>query len=287
MGQQEVSTSDQTTIKVTQLPKLASNSENWLTYQERITNAAATRGLRCHLLGTALKPQSLVERDGEFYLPGSTAKLSEDDLDKHKTSVDSWEQKEAQVRKLIYNTVDNSTFLQIKGEKTATALWKKLTSIHRNKGAQFKEYLLGKLQTAHYIESDEMRTHLQSMNTLRECLAEIGSPISDVQFNTYICTSLSLTPHYQPLLTTLSTTARQTKTPISSDDLIWHLVEEANTAKLEASMNKAHAALTRLTPPSQPLTTKRAEVRQIVVKGKTRRTRGKTRSQRLLAQIAK
>ena len=148
MGQQEVSTSDQTTIKVTQLPKLASDGENWLTYQERVTNAAAVRGLRRHLLGTALRPQSLVERNGGFYLSGSTAKLSEDDLDKHETSVDSWEQKEAQVRELIHNTVDNSTFLQIKGEKTAAALWKKLTSIHGNKGAQFEEYLLGKLQTA-------------------------------------------------------------------------------------------------------------------------------------------
>ena len=243
MGQQEVSTSDQTTIKVTQLPKLASNGENWLTYQERVTNAAAARGLRRHLVGTALKPSSVIERDGRFYLPSSTDPLSEDALEEHETSVDTWEQKQAQVRELIYNTVDNSTFLQIKGEKTAADLWKKLTSIHGNKGAQFEEYLLGKLQTARYSESDEMRTHLQSMNTLRERLAEIGSPISDVQFNAYIRTSLSLTTRYQPLLTTLSTTARQTKTPISSDDLIWHLVEEANTAKLEASVNKAHAAL--------------------------------------------
>ena len=243
MGQQEVSTSDQTTIKVTQLPKLASDGENWLTYQERVTNAATARNLRRHLLGTALQPSSVEERDGEFFLPGSTTALSADALETLETSVDSWHQKEAQVRELIYNTVDNSTFLQIKGEKTAAALWKKLTSIHGNKGAQFEEYLLGKLQTARYSESDEMRTHLQSMNTLRERLAEIGSPISDVQFNAYIRTSLSLTTRYQPLLTTLSTTARQTKTPISSNDLIWHLVEEANTAKLEASVNKAHAAL--------------------------------------------
>jgi hypothetical protein len=30
---------------------------------------------------------------------------------------------------------------------------------------------------------------------------------------------------------------------LSSDDLVWHLVEEASTIKLEASVNKAHAAL--------------------------------------------
>src|SRR6266498_752482 len=52
--------------------------------------------------------------------------------------------------------------------------------------------------------------------------------ISDVQFNAYIRTSLSLTTRYQPLLTTLSIMAQQTKTALTSDNLIWHLVKEAN-----------------------------------------------------------
>ncbi len=88
-----------------------------------------------------------------------------------------------------------------------------------------------------------MRTHLTTMNTLREHLSEIGSPISNIQFNAYIRTSLSLTTWYQPLLTTLSKTARQTKMALTSDDLIWHLIEEANIIKLEANVNKSHAAL--------------------------------------------
>ena len=151
MGPADISTSENTTIKVTQLPKLAADGENWLTYHERVLNAATARGLRRHLVGTALKPSPIVKKDGKFYLSANdTAPLSEDDLEKHETSIDSWEQKEAQVRELIYNTVDNASFLQIKGEKTAAALWTKLTSIHGNKGAQFEEYLLGKLQMARY-----------------------------------------------------------------------------------------------------------------------------------------
>jgi len=208
MGQHEVSTSDTSSIKVTQFPKLSSDGENWLTYHERVLNATMACGLRRHLVRTALRPSPLVEKTGKFFLtPDDKSPLSEDALDKHETSLDSWEQKEAQVCKLIYNTVDNALFLQIKGEKTAADLWKKLTSIHGNKGAQFEEYLLGKLQMARYAENEDMRTHLTTMNTLRERLSEIGSPIGDVQFNAYIWTSLSLTTRYQPLLTTLSTTA--------------------------------------------------------------------------------
>ena len=194
MGPAEISTTDNTTIKVTQLPKLASDGENWLTYQERVTNAVTARGLCCHLVGTALRPAPVTEDKGKFYLPSSKEPLSDEALEKHETSIDSWEQKEAQVCELVYNIVDNSTFLQIKGEETAAALWKKLSSIHGHKGAQFEEYLLGKLQTARYSENEDMCTHLSNMNTFWERLSEIGSPISDVQFNAYIHTSFPYTP---------------------------------------------------------------------------------------------
>jgi len=66
MGQQDVSTSD---IKVTQLPKLASDSENWLAYHKWVLNAATARGLCHHLVGTALKPSDLVKTAGKFRAP--------------------------------------------------------------------------------------------------------------------------------------------------------------------------------------------------------------------------
>jgi len=108
MGQQEVSTSDNITIKVTQLLKLASDGENWLTYHKRVLNAATAQGLRHHLVGTALKPSTVIGKNGKFYLKyDDPDPLSEEALDKHETSVDSWEQKEAQVHDLIYNTCKN------------------------------------------------------------------------------------------------------------------------------------------------------------------------------------
>ncbi len=96
MGQQEISTSDNTTIKVTQLPKLAADGENWLTYHEWVLNAATARGLCRHRVGTVLKPSPVVEKDGKFYLSvDDVLPLDEETLDKHESSVDTWEQKEA------------------------------------------------------------------------------------------------------------------------------------------------------------------------------------------------
>jgi hypothetical protein len=123
-------------------------------------------------------------------------------------------------------------------------MWDKLVSIYDSKGsAQFEATLLGKLQNACFTDDGDMRAHLGSMTTLRERLDEVGAPLSDAQFNAYIRTSLSLSPRFQPLLTTLNTNARLSKVAIATDDLIWQLNEEADRFKLEEGLNKANAVM--------------------------------------------
>ncbi len=68
MGQQEVSTSDSFSIKITQLLKLASNSKNWLIYHEQVLNTATAWGLCRHLTETVLQPPILTVKAGKFFL---------------------------------------------------------------------------------------------------------------------------------------------------------------------------------------------------------------------------
>jgi hypothetical protein len=244
----EMATPDASTsaIKLTQLPRLARDGENWLTYQEKVVNAIKARKLCRHLTGTARKPAELIEKDDGFYLASDSDSkaLTDKQVDEHEELLDAWEEKEAQLRELVYNTVDNSTFLQIKGQPTAAKMWDKLVSIYGSKGsAQFEATLLGKLQNARFTDDGDMRAHLGNMTTLRERLDKVGAPLSDAQFNAYIQTSLSLSPRFQPLLTTLNTSARLSKVATTSEDLIWQLNEEANRFKLEEGLNKANAAM--------------------------------------------
>jgi hypothetical protein len=67
------------------------------------------------------------------------------------------------VREIIYRTVDKSTFLQVKREKTADLVWKKLVSIHADRGGMYETNLLAKLQNTRYNEGDDMREHLTTM----------------------------------------------------------------------------------------------------------------------------
>ena len=60
------------------------------------------------------------------------------------------------LHEVIYGTVDRSTFIQIKGEPTAGAVWKKLQSIHADKGSTFEMDLLTQLQTICFSDGDSM-----------------------------------------------------------------------------------------------------------------------------------
>ena len=247
---------------VLSLPKLRSDSSNWATYSKRILNYLTSKGYRRHVLvGTARKLEVLVEMDGKYYRPtstvaaeskdpGNTGKdpnpskpLSDEELEKHEDSVDLYIQLQAAVREIIHHTVDKTTFLQIKNEEDAASIWKKVSSIHADKGSLYEANLLVQLQNTCYNEKESMREHIGKMMELRERLAKMNAPISDESFVSYLRTSLSLTPSFRNLFTTLSTTAQQTGKKLTSSEVIWHLTEEATSVEIEDNINKSNAAM--------------------------------------------
>ncbi|KAF8155630.1 hypothetical protein B0H34DRAFT_659656, partial [Crassisporium funariophilum] len=134
MGPAAESTSSSSTVKVSTLPKLKEDGSNWITYKERILNTLTSKGLKRHVTGSARKPTELIERSGDYYKPNSLSPLSDDQLEEHEKEVDIYDQKQAQVREVIYETISKSTFLQIKSQPSAAAVWKTLVSIHEEKG---------------------------------------------------------------------------------------------------------------------------------------------------------
>ena len=225
------------------LPKLKDDSSNWATYSERILNYLTSKGFRRHVQGTARKPEVLIERNGSFYKSGSLAPLTDEELEKHEEMVDTYDQSQASVREVIYRTIDKTTFLQVKNELDAASMWRKVVSIHADKGTLYETNLLTQLQNIRYIEKESMRDHIAKMTELRERLAEMNAPVSDESFVSYLRTSLSLSSSFRTLFTTLSTTARQTGKKLTPSDVIWHLTEEATSAEIEDNINKSNAAM--------------------------------------------
>ena len=96
------------------------------------------------------------------------------------------------VCEVIYRTVDNTTFLQVKNESNAAAMWKKVASIYANRGSLYETNLLMQLQNSHYAEGESMRDHIAKMTELRKWLAKMNTLVSDKSFMSYLCTLLSL-----------------------------------------------------------------------------------------------
>ncbi|KAG6815603.1 hypothetical protein H0H87_000211 [Tephrocybe sp. NHM501043] len=163
-------TFDISTSKV-MVPRLSADGSNWTTYSECILNTLTSKKLCHHIIGKAPKLANLTEHKGFFFMGKNMLTLLLDkEIAAYKDEVELWEQKEAQVREIIYGSVDQSTFYQVKNEPTAAAVWKKLASIHTIKGAMFETDLLNQLQTSCYVESGDINvcTHLTNLVVIKE-----------------------------------------------------------------------------------------------------------------------
>ena len=143
-------------------------------------------------MGTMRKPGTMTEKDGEFYKTGDKSQklLSETEIKAMEKATDEYEQKEASVREVIYETISQSMFLQVKNEPTAAKVWSKLVSIMQEKGDLIQVSILTKLQTMICLEDDDIRAHLAKMNELKEQLEGMGTPVSDPSFAAMIPKSL-------------------------------------------------------------------------------------------------
>jgi gag-polypeptide of LTR copia-type len=235
MGPADISdmSSTPSSNQILTVPNLIVDGSNWSTYSERVMSYLTSKGLKRHVQGTARRPADLVERNGEYYRQGTLSPLNDEELEKHEKEQDKYKQKQASFREVFYRTVDKSTFIQVKNETDATAVWKKIVSIHANRGSMFKTNLLTQLQNSCYSEGDSMREHLARMVEIKERLAEMDYSLLDESFVSYIRTSISLAPIFRSLITTLDASAHETGKKLTSKNLIWHLNEEADSIALE------------------------------------------------------
>ncbi len=157
--------------------------------------------------------------------------LTDKEAEDMEEALDEYERKEASVREVIYETISQSMFLQIKNEPTASKLWSKLVSIMQEKGDLIQVSILTKLQTMICLADDDVRAHLGKMKELKEQLEGMGAPVSDPSFAAMI--RKSLPPCYRPLLQTLSAAARINNKTLTSDQIITSVHED--TKKLMSS----------------------------------------------------
>ena len=100
--------SSSSNVKVVNLLRLLEDGSNWIIYKEHVINNLTSKGLMRHVRGTVRKPAQLIEHNGSHYRPNELSPLSDEDLEKHEDYIDSYNQKEAQVREILYETTSKS-----------------------------------------------------------------------------------------------------------------------------------------------------------------------------------
>jgi hypothetical protein len=237
MGPESTTMSATDAIKLLKLPKLKDDGSNWITYRERITNTLTHKGLKRHVLGTARTPTEIEIKSNKVYKKGGTKELTSTEIEAIEKAFDEFEQKEASVREVIYETIGQSLFLQVKNEASAAKVWTKLVSIMEKKGDLIQVSLLAKMQNKICLEDDDVRAHLATMSELKEQLEGMGAPMSDQSFAAMIRKSLPAS--YRSLLQTLSATARVNQKILTSDQIIAAVHEEADEQKVHKEADKA------------------------------------------------
>ena len=153
--------------KVTLL-KLQEDGSNWVMYKEQIQNHLTSKGLLRHISGTVRKPTEIEEKNGRVHKKGNATMMTDDEFEAYLDSLDTYTQKEAQVREVLYDMLTKTVTLQIKGQPTAAESWKKLMSIFEAKGDMTITDTLSKLASTHYVDGNDMRAHVATLLELWE-----------------------------------------------------------------------------------------------------------------------
>ena len=121
------------------LPKLASDSSNWITYCNHIQWSFKMRGLGNHLISDSILDEDLEEGDISGYTPAQR-----------------WERGEVSASSLLDATILDNVFQSIKVAESVNEVWDNLKALFEGKSRTISVDLGQKLQTTHYGEDDDI-----------------------------------------------------------------------------------------------------------------------------------
>lgn len=170
------------------IPPLNDDGSNWISYKSRvITLITSKAGLKKHLTGRAKCPLPLATReqsDGTIavVLDDGKTVATEDQIDERLDTIDDWEQREASVKQILFSTISDRRLLDIQNLATAALMWEKLEVLHDGKTEIVAVAKRKQLNNMSCEDNYDVRLHISNMKKLREELAGMGAPVSDVDF---------------------------------------------------------------------------------------------------------
>jgi hypothetical protein len=180
------------------IENLAPDGSNWVTYRDRMVWTIESRGLTEHL------SEASITQD---YIAAGTVE--------HRTPQARWNQDNGIVKRLIGASIPNSVFLQIRSKTNAKDVWDTLKALYETRSELTKINLSQRLQSMKCGEEDNLRTHYDRLNELREQLAALGKTLTNTEYAAIMMGSLL--PSYESVLHSIASTAYMQSISITSE----------------------------------------------------------------------
>lgn len=215
------------------VPKLEADGRNYPIYRDRLALSILARGLYEHLAGKAKKPDDPVVRSGP---PETLTEEEQKIIDTHNKDLREWTTNEAIVWQQIASTIPDSLFLKIKGKETVKEAWDLLKSDYEKRSKMFMVDLRRRIQDQKCDEGGDVRTHFDTICSMREDLATLGDELSDDNFAAIL---LGLLPRsYDSYLSAISATLSIMDKKLTPDALILSFIDESDRRSVKTRQTK-------------------------------------------------
>ncbi|KAJ3926688.1 MAG: hypothetical protein NXY57DRAFT_966262 [Lentinula lateritia] len=193
------------------------------------------------MTGTIRPPRRVTEISGDYYLTGSATPLTDDEYEKCMEARDEYEAKEAQLCKILYETIPISLFLRIREEVTAHDTWKQLCSVIEDRPPISADTLHHRMMSLRTPEEGDIRETLTQLQMWYDELAGMGHRVPNDSFMTYIRQSCGIP--YRDLFKSLANTSELTGIPLTSQFLIKKARQAADERDVEKEDDAVNSAL--------------------------------------------
>jgi hypothetical protein len=141
------------------IPQLAEDGSNWITYKQRATTVIGARGLMWYLDGRITKPVPYkTDLSGKTVKPdGSTA--TETEIEELEKKIDEYYQKDSLVKQHIFSMISDRLLLQVQNLDNASKIWEEVCTIHEGKTELVQIDLCCRLQETRCEEGGDIKAH--------------------------------------------------------------------------------------------------------------------------------
>jgi hypothetical protein len=206
------------------VPQLADDGSNWITYKERALTALGARGLMRYADGRAVKPVPFTLDSAGKTVKKDGTPATQTEIDDSDEKIDIYHQKNSLVKQQIFSTITDRLLLRVQKLDEASKIWAEICTIHEGKSELVQIDLRRRLQETRCDEGGDVKAHFSEMFRLRESLAGMGAVISDNDFYAIILGSLP--ESYRPLLSSINAAARISQKALTPYELVNVISEE-------------------------------------------------------------